>query len=309
MSRDNLAADICNARQFGGAASPTAVYRRPPGDTITKPATVVPAQPVQFTQRTVSPAGHSRTASHADDDGDAGEDDLPKEKAPRRQPSVLQEQATQQKQNTVDSTDNTLSVVVRKDEARVDSRLLALNLGNQHKAVMALVERYADSFRGMGKLPFQMEPLPSGQRERFALLNEDQALFLLSLSRNTPRVVALKAKLVMAFRGARHAAAMRVDYLPGYHELHEQLHVLADGSPNERWAHINLNRLANKVAGIEPGERAQATAKQLARLVVAQDLAATAMRGAHDHHDGYTRAKVALAPLMAEAAPQLIGGA
>jgi phage regulator Rha-like protein len=41
------------------------------------------------------------------------------------------------------------------------------------------------------------------------LLNEDQAFFLLSLSRNTDRVVELKASLIMAFREARYGNACR----------------------------------------------------------------------------------------------------
>ena len=90
-----------------------------------------------------------------------------------------------------------LPLVTKKAEARVDSRLLAQHLGNQHKAVIALVDRYATEFKGMGILPFEKGEITGrGQPERFALLNEDQAYFMLSLSRNTPRVVALKAKLV-----------------------------------------------------------------------------------------------------------------
>ena len=46
-----------------------------------------------------------------------------------------------------------------------------------------------------------------GGDARFALLNEDQAFFLLSLSRNTDRVVELKANLIMAFREARYGSA------------------------------------------------------------------------------------------------------
>ena len=191
-----------------------------------------------------------------------------------------------------------LTLVTKKAEARVDSRLLAQHLGNQHKAVMALVDRYAGDFKGMGELPFQMEPSPSGQRERFALLNEDQSFFLLSLSRNTPRVVSLKAKLVLAFREARRAAELHVEYLPGYHQLHDQLHLLADGSPNERWVHANMNRMVNKVAGVGSAQRPAAGVPQKALLIAAQHIAAQAMQGAADHHEAHARAKAALAPLM-----------
>lgn len=96
-------------------------------------------------------------------------------------------------------------------EPRVDSRQLAKQLGTKHKNPMALIERYLAKFEEFGVVPFQTEkPLAGtagGRPERFALLNEDQAFFLLSLSRNTDRVVELKASLIMAFREARYGSA------------------------------------------------------------------------------------------------------
>lgn len=99
-------------------------------------------------------------------------------------------------------------------EPRVDSRLLAEQLDNKHKNSMALVDRYLTKFEEFGVVPFQTEkPLAGtagGRPERFALLNEDQAFFLLALSRNSDRVVGLKADLIMAFREARYGYACQV---------------------------------------------------------------------------------------------------
>ena len=97
-------------------------------------------------------------------------------------------------------------------EPRVDSRQLAKQLGNQHKNALALIERYTDKFKEFGLLAFQTEAVKEpGQRGtkhlKYYLLNEDQAFFLLSLSRNTDRVVELKASLIMAFREARYGYA------------------------------------------------------------------------------------------------------
>lgn len=106
---------------------------------------------------------------------------------------------------------NKIRLTLIKDEPRVDSRLLAEQLGNKPKNSMALIERYLAKFEEFGVAPFQTEkPLAGtagGRPERFALLNEDQAFFLLSLSRNTDRVVELKASLIMAFREARYGRA------------------------------------------------------------------------------------------------------
>ena len=99
MSRDNLAADIGSVRPFGGAAGLAAAYRRPPGPEIIKPAIVVPAQPVQPTQRTVSPVGHSRATRHANDgDGEGDADPPPIRKAPMRETSAPSSKFSQQKQ-------------------------------------------------------------------------------------------------------------------------------------------------------------------------------------------------------------------
>lgn len=96
-------------------------------------------------------------------------------------------------------------------EPCVDSRLLAEQLNNKHKNSMALIERYLAKFEAFGVVPFQTDkPLAGtagGRPERFALLNEDQAFFLLALSRNTDRVVELKSSLIMAFREARYGHA------------------------------------------------------------------------------------------------------
>ncbi|MFP5422355.1 MAG: Rha family transcriptional regulator [Gammaproteobacteria bacterium] len=107
---------------------------------------------------------------------------------------------------------NAITLIQHKSEARVDSRLLANQLGNKHKSTIELIDRYADKFKRFGLLPFQTESVKEAgargtKHYRYVLLNEDQAYFLLSLSRNTEQVVDLKASLVMAFREARYGYA------------------------------------------------------------------------------------------------------
>ena len=115
-----------------------------------------------------------------------------------------------------------------KNERRADTRLLAKHLGNQHKNVFELVKNYKADFEQLAKVTFQTEALPSGQLEKFALLNEDQAYLLLTYSRNTAKVRGLKVKLVQAFSAARKAAEQRkCDYLPTYHLAHDALKGLA----------------------------------------------------------------------------------
>ena len=194
------------------------------------------------------------------------------------------------------------TLTIAKNESRVDSRLLAKHLGNQHRTEMALIKRYADKFRGLSQLFFKNavgeRQQSGGNPERYALLNEDQAYFLLALSRNSVRVVDLKAKLIKAFSEARRADSQRkAEYLPTYHQLHDVVHSLARESANEKFVHINVNKLVNKAAGVEPGQRASAALPQQAMLIVAQAVAAKAMQGAADHHAGYQLAKHSLEAL------------
>ena len=195
-----------------------------------------------------------------------------------------------------------LALVIHKDEARIDSRLLAQHLRKKrHQDLFELIKRYEAKLLELGKVLFQTGASTgsrTGQRERFALLNEDQAFFVLTLSRNTPTVVYLKLKLIQAFGEARRAAqSHRTEYLPTYHALHDAIHARAAGSPNEKFVHMNVNKLVNKTAGIESGQRASASFLQQSMLTVAQAIAAKAMQQAPDHRTGFQQAKTALVEL------------
>ncbi|TAN09426.1 MAG: hypothetical protein EPN34_13955 [Burkholderiaceae bacterium] len=186
-------------------------------------------------------------------------------------------------------------------EPRVDSRLLAKQLDNHHKNTWELIQRHKAKLEGFGHLPFQTEvgkrAQGGGNPQRYALLNENQCHFLLTLSKNTPRVVELKANLITAFSEARRAAELNQEYLPTYHALHDQIRALPGDPEHERYAHMNVNKLLNKVTGIETGGRSRADVPSKALLIVAQHMAVQAMQGAMDRSDGYARVKVALVPL------------
>lgn len=195
-----------------------------------------------------------------------------------------------------------LPLLAIKDEPRIDSRELAERLGLQHRSVFKLISDNRAEFAALGKVRFQIAPSTdsaTGQVSKSALLTEDQCYLLLTFSRNTDRVRGLKVRLVQAFSAARSAAELRrVEYLPGYRQLHDDIHALAAGSPNERFIHSNVNKLVNRTAGLDAGERRTASVPTLATVILAQTLAAKAMRSAADHHEGYARAKNALGTLQ-----------
>lgn len=205
-----------------------------------------------------------------------------------------------------------LELIATKTEARIDTRLLAQHLETHHESLLKLVTAHQRDFEELGKVRFQIGPSPdsrTGQSMKFALLNEDQAYLLLTYSRNTARVRELKIRLVKAFRDARLTADTRkVEYLPTYHRLHDDIHALASGSSNEHFVHSNINKLVNKAAGVEAGERATAPLAKLSMLAVGQTLAANALHGATGYQDGYQRIKRVLQAFEAMAQPLQLDG-
>ena len=198
----------------------------------------------------------------------------------------------------------------RDETPRVDSRELAQRMGTKHRSTFKLITEHQEDFEVFGKVRFQITPLfgsATGQKERFALLNEDQAYLLLTYSRNTAKVRGLKVKLVQAFSAARKAAEQRrCEYLPTYHLAHDALKGLAPDRQRQQHLHMNVNKLLNKVAGLDAGQRHGAQPGSLSVLAVGQMLAAQAATGANDDKAAYARIKQAVQPLHSLAKPQLL---
>lgn len=217
--------------------------------------------------------------------------------------------ATDQAPGSIDTAlHQHLALTTTTAEPRVSTQQLAQHLGNKHSSLVALIQNHRADFQQLGILRFQIGVIEGrGQPEKFAMLNEDQATLALAFSKNTKRVRELKVKLVKAFGLARRAADLhKAEYLPQYHQLHDNLHTLAAGSPNERHVHMNVNKLLNKFAGIEAGQRASAPLPEQAMLIVGHSMAARAALGAADHHDGYQRIKTTLQALAAITSPAML---
>ena len=208
-------------------------------------------------------------------------------------------------QHRTDYIPESLPLSIIKDVARVDSRIIAEQLGRNHKSTFELILRYREELEQFNHLPFKTEDgfrsQGGGKAKRFALLTEDQAYFLLTLSRNSERVVRLKLRLVQAFRHARDAAEITKDYLPGYHQLQDEVRHLSEvahaaGSTTpECMFHISINRLVNKVCGLAPGQRSGLTPRKRIAVMsvgfVIQKTIESALEAGADHHDAYQQAK------------------
>ena len=127
-----------------------------------------------------------------------------------------------------------LALVDAKDGPRIESRVLAESMGNTHRPTVALIDKYRDVLERFGHVTFKKavgeRKQGGGKAERIALLNEEHALFLLSLSRNSDRVVEMKFRLIQAFSAARRNAQQRKEeYLPSYHGYHDRIGEVSSG--------------------------------------------------------------------------------
>jgi len=205
---------------------------------------------------------------------------------------------------------NTLPIKLHpiKNVARVDSRLIARELGNVHIEMLDLIQRYQADFEEFGVVGFQTQKPQKGSKggrpERFALLNEDQAYLLLTYSRNTPEARRCKVSLVKAFAQFREGKQVAAEYLPLYHTLHgtvkevaERAHQAGSVTPEDKF-HITYNKLINRAFGLAKGEREKLSPTLRAMVTAAQGIAmetlSKALADGLGHKEAYARVKEAV---------------
>jgi len=99
-----------------------------------------------------------------------------------------------------------IPLVTLDDEPRVDSRLIADQLGIDHINVRELIQDYQTDFEEFGKPRFETEAIgKTNQPQKFVLLNEDQSYLLLTYVKNTAQARELKKRLVRSFSQCRQA--------------------------------------------------------------------------------------------------------
>ena len=112
-----------------------------------------------------------------------------------------------------------LSVVEYSGVLVVDSRLIAEDLGIQHKNFLATLDKYIREIEeDWGQVAFETETVTNSvgasNSVKYALLTEPQATLLMTYSRNTERVRQCKRHLVKAFEKAKlglsNACVLRV---------------------------------------------------------------------------------------------------
>lgn len=159
----------------------------------------------------------------------------------------------------------------QNQESSIDSRIVAEMLDIQHDNFIQTLEKHKDHLSDLGVFLFQTgkpKGAKGGRPEKYALLNEDQFIFAVTLSRNTPKVVQAKLAIVKAFASARKLLDAQQEYQMAYRALHQSASQLqqiakARGSSAPVFAyHSNLEKLNNKLMGLEKGQRKQLSRKQ-----------------------------------------------
>lgn len=103
-------------------------------------------------------------------------------------------------------------VTILDGEARASTAVIAAGMGQQHRAVMQLLRKHLGALERFGRVQFEIAPFQTrgGQQQReVALLNERQSLLLITMMRNTSRVVDFKVSLVSEFAKLRESLAAR----------------------------------------------------------------------------------------------------
>ena len=101
-------------------------------------------------------------------------------------------------------TNVTSLVQTNGQQAFTTSLIIAEGCDNRsHESTIKLIRKHQALFENLGQLDFKSNSLSShtgGKLTEYAILNEDQATFLITLFRNTPTVLSFKLNLVKAFR-------------------------------------------------------------------------------------------------------------
>ena len=185
---------------------------------------------------------------------------------------------------------NEISIIESGKELRTDSRQLAPHLDHRHRNILENIDKYLPELQELGRVPFEtgtIETKGGPQKQRFALLNEDQCYFVLTLMRNNPRVVQVKLNLVKAFRQARNSLALtEAERQDGKQVRKLETQAIAEmveyakgqGSKSAEMYYANITKMTNKALGIESGQREQMDAMMLRKIKMAETMVDIAIR-------------------------------
>jgi phage regulator Rha-like protein len=95
---------------------------------------------------------------------------------------------------------------IQYNDVYTDSWIIAESIGRKHKTIVQTISRYEQDLKELGRL-FSSSGRGTktrGQERVIYDLNEQQAIFLMTLMDNSPRVIKFKKKLAQSFVQMRH---------------------------------------------------------------------------------------------------------
>ena len=111
-----------------------------------------------------------------------------------------------------------LDITTQNDTLVVDSRLIAEDLGIQHKNLLQTITKYLDRLERKTPVAFKTDVVKRPQggtyETPYCFLNESQATLLMTFSRNSDRVLDCKENLVDAFTAAKNRTVQTTPALP-----------------------------------------------------------------------------------------------
>ncbi len=90
-------------------------------------------------------------------------------------------------------------IKVMGNDIFTDSKIIAEGTGNRHKNVKELIQKYENDIKEFGTLSVLNGESTGGRPIELFLLNEEQATFVITLLRNSKKVVEFKKELVRQF--------------------------------------------------------------------------------------------------------------
>ncbi len=94
-------------------------------------------------------------------------------------------------------------LIIKENEPYVSSITIAERLGVKPRHTFRLIQKYKSDIEDLGVLRFENAKGQNGRPQRFVFLNEEQSIFILTLSKNTQSVVKLKKDLSLQFVACR----------------------------------------------------------------------------------------------------------
>lgn len=106
-----------------------------------------------------------------------------------------------------------MQIITKNKQQVISSVDIAKQLGVEHRATIQLIDKHFDKLELFGGVTFEMIPFETAggvQKKKVCYLNEPQAIFLGTLSKNTEKVVQFKALLTKAFNEAKQPQQLSV---------------------------------------------------------------------------------------------------